>query len=128
MNLTFTEVVPRTVFSFNFLRMLANGPPLFGSGVLESIFSSAAVEWGGSSGCVVTDWDIIQTRPCIVHPLTPNFFYSRIVVYRGIHHFSYFSFNTKVVGTRNEYPLSMFLSKNKKKVTIFHLKITFLQP
>ena len=40
MNLAFTEVVPRTVFSFNFLGMLANGPPLFGSGVLESIFSS----------------------------------------------------------------------------------------
>ena len=73
MNLAFTEIVPRTVFSFNFLRMLANGPPLFGSGVLESIFSSAAVEEAGSSGGVVTDWDIMQTCPCIVHPLTPHF-------------------------------------------------------
>ena len=68
MNLAFTEVVPRTVFSFNFLRMLANGPPLFGSGVLESIFSSAAVEEAESSGGVYTD-----TCPCIVHPLHPIF-------------------------------------------------------
>ena len=62
--------------------MLANGPPLFGNGVLESIFSSAAVEEAGSSGGVFTDWDIMQTCPCIVHPLG---------VYRVIHHFSYFS-------------------------------------
>ena len=74
MNLAFTEVVPRTVFSFNFLRMLANGPPLFGSGVLESIFSSATVEEAGSSGGVVTNREIMQTCPCIVHPLTPHFY------------------------------------------------------
>ena len=54
--------------------MLANGPPLFGSGVLESIFSSAAVKEAGSSGGVVTDWDIMQTCPCIVHPLTSHFY------------------------------------------------------
>ena len=74
MNFDFTEAVPRTVFSFNFLRMLANGPPLFGSGILESIFISAAVEEAGSSGGVVTDWDIMQTCPCIVYPLTPHFY------------------------------------------------------
>ena len=74
MNLAFTEVVPCTVFSFMFLRMLANGPPLFGSGVLESIFSSAALEEAGSSCGVVTDWDIMQTCPCIVHLLTPHFY------------------------------------------------------
>ena len=111
MNLAFTEVVPRIVFSFNFLRMLANGPPLFGSGVLEPIFSSAAVEEAGSSGGVVTDWGIMQTCPCIVHPLTPHFLYSRIGVYRGIHLFSCFSSKTKIVGTRNEYPQSMFEQK-----------------
>ena len=103
MNLAFTEVVPRTVFSFNFLRMLANGPPLFGSGVLESIFSSVAGEAAGSSGGVVTDWDIMQTCQCIVHPPYTPFLYSRIGVNRGIHHFSYFSSKTKIVGTRNEY-------------------------
>ena len=74
MNLAFIEVVPRTVFSFNFLRMLANGPPLFGSGVLESIFSSVTVDEAVSSGGVVTYWDIMQTCPCIVHPLTPHFY------------------------------------------------------
>ena len=73
MNLAFTEVVPRTELSFNFLCMHANGPPLFGRGVLESIFSSAAVEEAWSSGGVVTDWDIMQTCPCILHPLTPHF-------------------------------------------------------
>ena len=72
--LAFTEVVPRSVFSFSFLRMLANGPPLFGSGLLESIFNSAAVQEAGSSGGVVTDCDIMQTCPCIVHPLTPHFY------------------------------------------------------
>ena len=74
MNLAFTEVVLRPVFSFNFLCMLANGPPLFGNGVLESIFSSAAVEEAGSSGGVFTDWGIMQICPCIVHPLTPHFY------------------------------------------------------
>ena len=73
MNLAFTEVVPRTVFSFNFLRMLVNGPPLFGSDVLESIFSSAAVEEAGSSGGVVTDWDIMQTFRVLYTPLHPIF-------------------------------------------------------
>ena len=90
MNLVFTDsevVPPRTVFSFKFICMLANGPQLFGSGVLESIFSSAAVEEAESSGGVVTDGDIMQTCPCIVHPLTSNFYISRIGVYRGIHHF-----------------------------------------
>ena len=101
MNLAFTEVVPRTVFSFNFLRMLANGPPLFDSGVLESIFSCAAVEQAESSGGVVTDGDIMQTCPCIVHPLTSHFYISRIGVYKGIHHFSYFSSKTKITSTHN---------------------------
>ena len=101
MSLAFPEVVLRTVYSFNFLCMLANGPPLFGNGVLESIFSSAAVDEAGSSGGVFTDWDIMQTCPCIVHPLTP-ILYSRIRVYRDIRYFSYFSSKTKIVGTRNE--------------------------
>ena len=71
--------------------MLANGPPLFVSGVLESIFSSAAVDEGaavdeaGSSGGVVTGLDFMQTCPCILHPYTP-LLYRRIGVYRGIHH------------------------------------------
>ena len=74
MNLAITEVVLRTVFSFNFLCMLANRPPLFGNGVLESIFSCAAVEEAGSSGGVFTDRNIMQTCPCIVHPLSPHFY------------------------------------------------------
>ena len=36
-----------------FLRMVANRPPSFGSAGLESIFNSAAVEEAGSSGGVV---------------------------------------------------------------------------
>ena len=54
--------------------MLANGAQFFGNGVLESIFSSAAVEEAGSYGGVFTDWDIMPTCPCIVHPLTPHFY------------------------------------------------------
>ena len=104
MKLAFTEIVPRTVFSFNFLRMLANGPPLFDSGVLESIFSSAATEETGSSGGVVTDWDVMQTCPCIVHPLTPHF-YTVELGFTGVYIiFSYSISQTKIVGTRNELP------------------------
>ena len=70
---------------------------LFGSGVLESIFSSPAVKEAGSSGGVVTDWDIMHPCPCIVHPLTPNFYIVELA-----------SSKTKIVGTRNEYPQFMF--------------------
>ena len=108
MYLTFTEVVPRTVFSFNCLHMLANGPPLFGSGVFESISSSAAVEVG--IGVLVaylltgTSCKHVRVLYTPLHPIL----YSRIGVYRGVYHFSYFSSNTKIVGTRNEYPQSVF--------------------
>ena len=127
-NLAFTEVVPRTVFSFNFFHMLANGPPLFGSGVLESIFSSAAVEEAGSSGGVVTDWDIMQTCPCIVHPPPYTPFYIVELWFTGVYIiFLILALKQRLLVLVTSTTIYV-LSKNKKKITLFNLKITFLQP
>ena len=124
MNLAFTEVVSRTVFSLNFLRMLANGPPLFGSGVLESILSSAAGEEAGSSCGVVTDWDIMQTCQCIVHPLTSHFYIAELG-FTGVYTiFLILALKQRLLVLVTSTPIYV-LSKNKKRSQFFILKLPF---
>ena len=104
--------------------MLANGPPLFGShrGVLESIFSSAAVEEAGSSGGVVTDWDIMQTCPCIVHPLTPHFYIVELG-FTGVYIIFLILALKQRLLVRVTSTHNLCFEQKKKKITIFHLKI-----
>ena len=67
--------------------------------------------------------DIMITSPCNKYPLThPPLLYSKSEVYRGIHYFLIFALKHRLwvlVPTIN------VLSKNKKKIIIFHLKIKF---
>ena len=55
--------------------------------------------------------------------------YSKIGVYRGIHYFLIFGLKYRLwvlVRTPKRVPTINVLSKNKKNITIFHLKIIFL--
>ena len=82
--------------------------------------------WASVSYCV--------TKTCLYNfdPLKPHFYIVKLGVYRCIHYFSYFcSKNIDCVyslepphrRSSNEYPQSMFLSKNVKNIRVFYLKI-----
>ena len=77
---------------------------------------------------------IVSWKPAyiILTPFKTPLLYSKTGVYRGIHYFSYFcSKNIDCVYSlelphrrgSNEYPQSMFLSKNVKNIRVFYLKI-----
>ena len=76
--------------------------------------------------------DIMLTCLCKIPPYTP-LFYSKTGVYRGIHFFLIFALKHRLwvlVRTTSlrrflRLPTINVLSKNKKNITIFHLKIIF---
>ena len=63
---------------------------------------------------------ITKTSPYNEHPLTPHFYIVKTGVYRGIHFFLIFALKHRLwVLVRT----ASVLSKNKKNITIFQLKI-----
>ena len=74
---------------------------------------------------------IMKTCPCNIYPLEPHFYIVKLG-YAGVDQFFLFllqnidcgySLEPPRRGGSNEYPQSMFWSKNKKNVKIFLLKI-----
>ena len=62
------------------------------------------------------------TCPCSEHPITPHFYNSKTRVYRGIHDFLIFALKHRL--RRFLRVLTTYvLSKNKKNIKIFQLKI-----
>ena len=59
---------------------------------------------------------------CFIPPYTP-LLYSKIVFYMGIHFFLIFALKHRFKVPNLNVPKIYVLSKNKKNVTIFHLKI-----
>ena len=74
---------------------------------------------GGQHLCIF----FMKTCPCNEHPLTSHF-YKKKWGLPGYTLFSYFCSKTQIVGTRQNRLTIYVLSKNKKIITFFHVKIT----
>ena len=76
--------------------------------------------------CTYTEKIIMKTCPCNVHPFSPHFYIVKLD-FTGVNIFSYFCSKHRLWGLvriASRVPIIYVLSKNKKNVTFFHLKIT----
>ena len=92
---------------------------------LKSVFLlQDSISW--KQKCIIT-----KTCPCNVYPFIPHFYIAELG-YAGVYLFFLFllqnidcgyTLELPCQGGSNEYPQSMFRSKNKKNIKIFQLKI-----
>ena len=109
---------------------------LFTCNYVVSVWRGFLFLWVLGMGYIILLWHslsllfITKTSPCNEDPPYTPLLYSKTGVYRGIHYFLILLQNIDCGyslelphGSSNEYPQSMFWSKNKKNIRIFHLKI-----
>ena len=65
----------------------------------------------------------MKTCPCKEDPLTPHFYIEKTGVYRGVHYFLIFALKHRLWVLVRTASLIYVLSKNKKNITIFPMKI-----